>query len=290
MTPRKRFRQYLEGDSIGYPVSVFDPVSARLARHLGAELGILGGSIASAAVLGAPDVIILTLSELADQVRRIMRAADVSLLVDADHGYGNALSAMRTVEELEASGASALTLEDTSLPAAYGESSLGLVSVEEMVGKLRAGVSARRDPSLVVLARTSAPATRSTEEVRRRVAAYADTGVDGLMLIGITRREQLEAVREVTTLPLIMGGYEPDVADDGFLRANGVRVVVRGHQPFFVAMKALHDAMKHLVEGGAPEELHDAVASPDLQNVVLNADRYQTWEQQFLAKKIKSGE
>ena len=179
-------------------------------------------------------------------------------MVDADHGYGNALSAMRTVQELEASRASALTLEDTSLPAAYGESSLGLVSVEEMVGKLRAGVSARRDPSLVVLARTSAPATRSTEEVRRRVAAYADTGVDGLMLIGITRREQLEAVRECDgPCRLIMGGYEPDVADEGFLRANGVRVVVRGHQPFFVAMKALHDAMKHLVEGGAPEELHD---------------------------------
>ena len=284
MTPRERFRQYLEGDSIGYPVSVFDPVSARLARHLGAELGILGGSIASAVVLGAPDLIVLTLSELADQVRRIMRAADVSLLVDADHGYGNALSAMRTVEELEAAGASALTLEDTSLPAAYGESSLGLISMEEMVGKLRAGVSARWDPSLVVLARTSAPATRSTEEVRRRAAAYADTGVDGLMLIGITRREQLEAVREVTTLPLIMGSYEPDVADEDFLRANGVRVVVRGHQPFFVAMKALHDAMKHLVEGGDPEDLRDSVASTDLQNAVLAVNRYQTWEREFLGK------
>ena len=284
MTPRQRFRQYLEGDAIGYPVSVFDPVSARLARHLGADLGILGGSIASAVVLGAPDLIVLTLSELADQVRRITRAADVSLLVDADHGYGNALSAMRTVEELEAGGASALTLEDTALPAAYGESSLGLISVGEMVGKLRAGVTGRRDPSLVVLARTSAPATRSAEEVRQRVAAYAETGVDGIMLIGVTKRDQLEAIRQTTSLPLVMGSSSPDVSDEEFLRANGVRVVLRGHQTFFVAMKALHDAMKHLVDGGSTDALNEIAASAELQNAVLNTDAFAQWEREFLGR------
>ena len=284
MTPRQRFRQYLEGDAIGYPVSVFDPVSARLARHLGADLGILGGSIASAVVLGAPDLIVLTLSELADQVRRITRAADVSLLVDADHGYGNALSAMRTVEELEAAGASALTLEDTALPAAYGESSLGLISVGEMVGKLRAGVTGRRDPSLVVLARTSAPATRSAEEVRQRVAAYAETGVDGIMLIGVTKRDQLEAIRQTTSLPLVMGSSSPDVSDEEFLRANGVRVVLRGHQTFFVAMKALHDAMKHLVDGGSTSALNEIAASAELQNAVLNTDAFAQWEREFLGR------
>jgi len=284
MTPRLRFRQYLEGDIIGYPVSVFDPVSARLARHLGADLGILGGSIASAVVLGAPDLIVLTLSELADQVRRITRAADVSLLVDADHGYGNALSAMRTVEEMEASGASALTLEDTALPAAYGENSLGLISIDEMVGKLRAGVAGRRDPSFVVLARTSAPATRSAEEIRQRIAAYAETGVDGIMLIGVTRRDQLEAIRGATSLPLLMGSASPDLSDESFLRANGVRVVLRGHQTFFVAMKALHDAMKHLVDGGSMDAINEIAAPAELHNAVLNADSYSQWEQEFLGR------
>ena len=284
MTPRENFRSFLQGDTIGYPVSVFDPVSARLAKHLGVELGILGGSIASAAVLAAPDLIVLTLTELADQVRRIMRAADVSLLVDADHGYGNALSAMRTVQELEAAGASALTLEDTALPAAYGENSLGLIGVDEMVGKLKAGVAARRDPDLVVLARTSAPATRSTEEVCERVSAYAKTGVDGLMLIGVSRREQLEAVRSTTKLPLVMGTYGPEVADEKLLQNNGVRVVVRGHQPFFVAMRALHDALKHLVDGGDPDELQDSVASPELQRAVLDEETYRIWERDYLGK------
>ena len=284
MTPRNRFRQYLEGDVIGYPVSVFDPVSARLARHLGADLGILGGSIASAVVLGAPDLIVLTLSELSDQVRRITRAADVSLLVDADHGYGNALSAMRTVQELEAAGASALTLEDTALPAAYGESSLGLISIDEMVGKLRAGLAGRRDPSLVVLARTSSPATRSDEQVRRRITAYAETGVDGIMLIGVTRRDQLEAIRGTTSLPLLMGSASPNLSDEEFLRANGVRVVLRGHQTFFVAMKALHDAMKHLVDGGSMDAINKIAASSELQDAILNTDTYSQWEREFLGQ------
>ena len=204
-------------------------------------------------------------------------------MVDADHGYGNALNAMRTVEELEAAGASALTLEDTALPAAHGETSPGLISIDEMVGKLRAGLTGRRDSSLVVLARTSAPATRSDEEVRRRVAAYAKTGVDGIMLIGVTRPDQLEAVRQTTSLPLLMGSASPDLSDEEFLRSNGVRIVLTGHQPFFVAMKSLHDAMKHIIDGGSPAALN--VASPELQNAVLNADRYQSWQQDFLGRK-----
>ena len=101
---REYFRGVLEGNQVGYPISVFDPITARIADHLGARIGILGGSIASATILAAPDLIVLTLTELVDQIRRITRVSDVSLMVDADHGYGNALNVMRTVEELEGQG------------------------------------------------------------------------------------------------------------------------------------------------------------------------------------------
>ena len=82
---------------------------------------MLAGSIASATVLGAPDIVVLTLTEFAEQARRIARAGRLPLMVDADHGYGNALSVMRTVEELEAAGVSALTIEDTRLPRGFGQ-------------------------------------------------------------------------------------------------------------------------------------------------------------------------
>src|SRR5208282_4019634 len=117
---RRRFRAVLSGTRCVHPASVFDPISARIAEDLGFEVGMLAGSVASFAVLGAPDLMVLTLSELAEQAYRICRAGNLPLLVDADHGYGNALNAKRTVEELESAGVAALTIEDTLLPASFG--------------------------------------------------------------------------------------------------------------------------------------------------------------------------
>ena len=117
---RERYRALIEGDGCIHPGSVYDPISARIAEDLGFEVGMLGGSIASMAVLGAPDLIVMTLTEFAGQVYRICRADELPLMVDADHGYGNALNVMRTVEELEAAGVSGLTIEDTQLPPPYG--------------------------------------------------------------------------------------------------------------------------------------------------------------------------
>src|SRR4051812_40665058 len=112
---RQRLRQVLEGRHCVHPASVFDAMSGRIAEDLGFEVGMFAGSVAAMAVLGSPDLLVLTLTELAEQVRRIGRASTLPLLVDADHGYGNALSVMRTVQELETAGAAALTIEDTEL-------------------------------------------------------------------------------------------------------------------------------------------------------------------------------
>ena len=101
---RERYRAILEGDRCIHPASVFDPISARAAEDLGFEVGMFAGSIASGTVLGDPDLIVLTLTEFAQQIHRICRAGNLSLQVDADHGYGNALNVRRTVEELETAG------------------------------------------------------------------------------------------------------------------------------------------------------------------------------------------
>src|SRR6266851_7809012 len=151
---RKQYRRILEGSICVHPASVFDAMSARMAESLGFEVGMFAGSIASGTVLGAPDLVVLTLTEFADQIRRIARGSDLPIMVDGDHGYGNALNVMRTVEELETSGVAALTIEDTVLPAPFRGHDEGLVSTDEMVGKLRAGVSERQEPSLVIIGRT----------------------------------------------------------------------------------------------------------------------------------------
>src|SRR5258708_31060245 len=99
---RRRFRAICAGTRCVRPASVFDAVSARIAEDLGFEIGMFAGSVASLAVLGAPDLIVVTLTEFAEQAYRICRAGNLPLLVDAEHAHGNALNVMRTVQELDA--------------------------------------------------------------------------------------------------------------------------------------------------------------------------------------------
>src|ERR1700691_1810822 len=142
---RERLRSVIAGGRCIYPGSVFDPISARIAEDLGFEAGMFAGSIGSFTVLGAPDIVMLTLTEFAQQAYRINRAGKLPLLVDADHGYGNALNVKRTVEELETAGVAAASIEDTLLPRTYGETKPTLISIEEGVGKMRAALAARED-------------------------------------------------------------------------------------------------------------------------------------------------
>jgi carboxyvinyl-carboxyphosphonate phosphorylmutase len=279
---RKQYRRVLEGNACVHPASVFDPMSARMAASLGFEVGMFAGSIASGTVLGAPDLVVLTLTEFAEQIRRIARGSDLPLMVDADHGYGNALNVMRTVEELETSGVAALTIEDTILPAAFGRQGEGLISVEEMLGKLRAAVAARQDLSLVLIGRTSALRHGGIAEAEKRVKAYQETGVDAIFLVGATTREEVEAMHRAVKLPLLLGGSTPALSDRSYLAAQGVRIALQGHHPFYAAAKAVYDTLKYLREGGAPAGLKDRVASEELLTIALRQTDYKRWQGDYL--------
>jgi len=282
---RERFRRVLAGNECIHPASVFDPMSARMAESLGFEIGMLAGSIASATVLGAPDLVVLTLTEFAEQIRRITRGSDLSLLVDADHGYGNALNVMRTIEELEAAGVSALTIEDTVLPSPFGSQGdrEGLVPTAEMIGKLRGAIEARQDPSLVIVGRTSALRHGGIAEAEKRVWAYQEAGVDAIFLVGARSREELEAMHRTTSLPLLLGGAPPSLGDRDFLAANGVRIALQGHLPFYVAARAVYDTLKHLKEGGSPADLRDKAASEELLAIAQRRDDYARWQREYLS-------
>src|ERR1700744_1343619 len=169
---RERYRQTITGSECIHPASVHDAISARIADELGFEIGMFAGSIASFTVLGAPDLILLTLTEFAAQAYRINRAGKLPLMVDADHGYGNALNVMRTVQELETAGVAALMVEDTLLPRTFNEQKPMLISIEEGIGKMRAALAARQDRSLVVIGRTSAPAINGLVDGIARLKAY----------------------------------------------------------------------------------------------------------------------
>ena len=252
---RERFRAVLAGDRCVHPGSVFDPISARIAEELGFEVGMFAGSIASFTVLGAPDLIVLTLSEFAEQAYRINRAGKLPLLVDADHGYGNALNVMRTVQELETAGVAAMCVEDTLLPKTYGEKKPSLISIEEGVGKMRAAVAAREDPSFVIVGRTSAAAMTGTEDAIARAKAYVEAGVDALFFAGGMTREQLDAISAAVTVPLMLGGSGRELQDPTIYRAAACASRLQGHQPFSAAVQAVYNTLKALREGTKPADL-----------------------------------
>jgi len=280
---RKRLRNIFSGNQCHSPASVFDPLSARVAESVGYEIGMLAGSVASNTTLAAPDLIVLTLTEFADQIRRITRASSLSLLVDADHGYGNALNVMRTVEELEHSGVSAMSIEDTVLPTRFGqkEGADELISKEEAVGKLKAAVAARRDPSLMIAGRSSALKVEGTEGAVARAKAYAATGVDAIFLVGVESIDQVKAVHEAVKLPIIVGSAPASLKREDFAKA-GTRIVLQGHQPVAAAVKALREVYEHLFKGGAPADLKSRVASNDEMNKLTRNDDYRTWQRDYL--------
>ncbi len=278
---RERFRSILSGNTCVYPGSVFDPISARIAEDLGFEVGMFAGSVASMTVLGAPDLIVLTLTEFAEQAHRICRAGTLPLLCDADHGYGNALNVMRTVEELEAAGVAALSIEDTDLPSPFGAAKPRLLTIEEGVGKLRAAIAARHDAALAIAGRTSAPSLTSIADTIARAKAYEACGVDAIFLVGVKTRAELDAIAAHVRLPMILGGAGKDLMDREYLAQRGVRICLQGHQPFAAAVRAVHDTLHALREGMLPEK-NESIAGDEMMKRVTRSDDYARWMKEWL--------
>lgn len=278
---RNRLRKLIAGDQCLSPASVYDPLSARVAESVGYEIGMLAGSVASNTTLAAPDLIVLTMTEFADQIRRIMRASSLSLVVDADHGYGNALNVMRTVEECEHAGVSAMSIEDTVLPTRFGSAKEEFLSIEEGVGKMKAALAARQDPSLIIAGRTSALKGEGLEGALARAKAYAAVGVDAIFLVGVEAVEQVRAVHDAVKLPIIVGSAPASIKREDFAKA-GARILLQGHQPVAAAVKAVREIYEHLFKGGAPADLKSKIASNEEMNALTRNDQYKAWQKDFL--------
>ena len=160
----------------------------------------------------------------------------------------------------------------------------GLVSTTEQVGKLRAAVAARSDPTTVIVARTSALAQLPLEEALERIRAYSETGAEALMLVGARRgKPDIEAVPQVTSLPLCVLSPPPDARDDAeFLAGHGVRILMLGNLTFAVAVRAIYDSLDFLKNGGKQEELEDRMAPAQLLRAVNRTDEYLGWQDEYL--------
>ena len=280
---REKFRQVLAKGTCTLAANIFDPLSARIAHMLEYEVCVLSGSVGKVANLGVPDGVLTNMSDVVDHCRRITRIADVSLMVDAEDGFGNAVNVMRTVRELEAVGVSGIEIEDNFVPRKFNVQDAGLITKEEQMGKLRAAVAARTDPTTVIVARSAAFGLCPLDEAVDRLSAYSQSGAEAVMLTGVKSREQIEAAHAATSLPITI--LNPPIEarnDSAFLAANGVRLLMLGNPTFAVAVKAIYDSYKHLQDGGAMEALSDSQASRELLLAVNRTNQFIQFQEEYV--------
>jgi carboxyvinyl-carboxyphosphonate phosphorylmutase len=173
----------------------YDALSARLVEQAGFDVVYMTGFGSTASLIGRPDVGLLTGTEMVDNARRIAAAVDVPVIADADTGYGNAINVLRTVQLYEQAGVAGIHLEDQVMPKKCGHmSGKVVIGADEMVGKLRAAVSARTDPDFLLIARTDAAAVHGLDEAIKRAVAYAEAGADVLFVEAPTSEADIARV------------------------------------------------------------------------------------------------
>jgi 2,3-dimethylmalate lyase len=225
---RRRLRELLaSGEPVVAPGS-YDALSARLVEQAGFDVVYMTGFGSTASLAGRPDVGLLTGTEMADNVRRIVAAVDVPVIADADTGYGNAVNVIRTVQAYEQAGVAGLHLEDQVMPKKCGHmSGKAVIGADEMAGKIAAAVAARRDPDLVIIARTDAAAVHGLDDAITRARTFAEAGADLLFVEAPTSEDDIARVAKelAGVAPLVFnwaeGGRTPPlplarVAELGF--------------------------------------------------------------------------
>ncbi|HTU24038.1 MAG TPA: methylisocitrate lyase [Pirellulales bacterium] len=259
-SPGRRLREAVADVTIQIP-GAFNALVARLAEDAGFDAVYLSGAALSAGTLALPDVGLFSLTELAQQAAYITRRVQIPLIVDADTGFGGPVNVERTVRELEAAGAAAIQLEDQELPKRCGHlSGKRLVEPEEMCAKLRAAVSARRDPDLVILARTDAASVGGVDEAIERAKRYLAAGADWIFPEALATRADFERVAQAIEAPLVANmtefGKSPllpldELADLGYAAVLYPVTMLR------VAMKAVEAGLATIANDGTQSELLD---------------------------------
>jgi carboxyvinyl-carboxyphosphonate phosphorylmutase len=279
--PRSRLRELLAAPEPLVAPGAYDALSARLVEQAGFDVVYMTGFGTTASLIGRPDVGLLTGAEMVDNARRIAAAVDVPVIADADTGYGNAINVVRTVQLYEQAGVAGIQLEDQVMPKKCGHmSGKVLIGADEMVGKLRAAVEARRDPDLVLIARTDAVATHGIDEAITRARAFAEAGADVLFVEAPTSEADIERVATELrgVAPLVFnwaeGGRTPPLSLERMTEL-GFSLVIYPIGTLLAATAGIRSLLASLNADGVPSlaglpafgEFTDLIGLPEVQQL-----------------------
>jgi len=284
-----RLRTLLESGQTIVAPGAFDPLAARLVEEAGFPAVYMTGFGTSAALIGRPDVGLLTMTEMADNAGRIAACVDIPVIADADTGYGNPLNVIRTVGAYEAAGVAGIHIEDQVAPKKCGHmEGKQVIGAQEMAEKVRAAVDARTQPEFVIIARTDARAVEGLAAAIERGRLYRAAGADALFIEAVvTEAEAEEVAGAFPDVPLLFnwaeGGKTPPIGLDR-LTELGYRIVIFPIGTLLAATAAMRRLLREIAQTGTPAgimgelpsfgEFLDFIGLPEVRDV----------EQRYIAK------
>lgn len=286
MNVRKKMRELLARKRLLLAPGAFDGLSARLVEEAGFEAVYLsGGSVARST--GVPDLGLMTMAEVIERARQIVSAVQIPVIADADTGYGNALNVVRTVREFERAGVAAIHIEDQVTPKRCGHlEGKEVISLEEMVGKLRAALEARTDNDFAIIARTDARAVHGLDEAIQRGKAFAALGADAVFIEAPESEKELETIaRSIGEVPLMVnmfkGGKTP-LLPASRLEEMGYRIAIFPSDTQRAAIHAMKEALAVLQRDGSTEAIDDRLTTFKERDRLVGLGDWEKLEDRFL--------
>ncbi|MEU1430390.1 methylisocitrate lyase [Nocardia sp. NPDC005746] len=278
---RAAFRAGLTSGTIQRFPGAFNPLTAKLIQEIGFEGVYVSGAVLSAD-LGLPDIGLTTLTEVSGRGQQIARVTDLPVLIDADTGFGEPMSAARTVTVMEDAGIAGLHLEDQVNPKRCGHlDGKAVVPVEEMTRRLRAAVSARRDPNLVICARTDAAGIEGLDAAVDRARAYADAGADLIFTEALHTPADFEKFRAAVSIPLLANMTEfgkSDLIPASTLESIGYNAVIYPVTTLRLAMFAAETGLREIAATGTQSGLLDRMQHRSRLYELLDYERYNEFD------------
>ena len=292
MSPGARLRSLVGRETLLVP-GAFNALTARLIEQSGFRAAYLSGAAFSAGALALPDIGLFTLSELADETRRLTRSAPaLGWIVDADTGFGEAVNTERTVRELEAAGAGAIQLEDQRLPKRCGHlSGKSLVEPAEMCAKLRAAAAARSDKQTIILARTDARGVEGFDAAVERAKRFVDAGADWIFPEALETPDEFAKFAKAVPVPLVANmtefGRSPLLSRDE-LTQLGYAAALLPVTTLRIAMRAVEQALKTIAASGTQKSLIDTMQTRQELYDLLGYSSYEARDKSYFQGEAKS--
>jgi len=284
-TKRSLRHQIRSRDRIIVMPGVFDALSARIAQHVGFDAMFQTGYGSSASLLGMPDFGFLNAGETVDNARRIIRAVDLPVIVDADTGYGNPLSVWRLVRDLESMGAAGIFLEDQVWPKRCGHmQGKSIIPTNDYMLKLEAALDARKSKDFIIVARTDARASRGLDEAINRGKTYFKAGAEVIFIEAPTSTKELSRIPNEIDAPLVANMIEEGVTPTlsaKQLFQMGYNVALFPLSALYAATYAILKVFSELKKTGTTENGREMMVRFNEFNKLVDLQRYMELEKRY---------